>query len=614
MGSRYVLVSLFLIVLMVILLSCGGRDQEEKASKEALMELHYQRGMEDFFEKGRWMEAFDALSQIEKMEPGYDRPYFHYVLGFAERRWHNYPKAVEHFEKEYEAWDAFRSREFPQKADLLWFIGDAYLEEGILFKGFFNTAVNVENNYYSYLLFLNKRRREGFTTDTGKLTIRPYREDYVRYFRGLCRFYTGQMERAISDLKSITPDSELYARAQNRLAALRYREGKRKAAEGIWRNLIRQSAEDPHLLSEIGASYIRAGGELAKQGFELCERSYQRTQAEEDVGNASGDVGGNFARALLEKGEPEQAKEIIERIDLKTPLFSHTWGVLEMPDGTSVEYRTHFYDPIVLDVAADIYLTLAKSYFRRVVEMGKDRDFLIYVGLADLMTGDFQEAIKIFREVRGRRKDKGDDLELVALLGSGVGYHKLRDDKEAETYWRIIEERFSEEDLHRSSLGYVFAKLGINGQKALSLCQGAGTRAPGPLSKNLGYVFFSAGIQKSQMDLLTRAIELYEKNNMQESQYSVRKNDPMLLQSLSDVYYNKNLFDYPPKVYLQFRAMYPASEQIFTCLQRTREIWEVVKWAKYGVRTEWFEISKHPDFWYDRSLKRVMDRYIYEQL
>jgi len=149
---------------------------------------------------------------------------------------------------------------------------------------------------------------------------------------------------------------------------------------------------------------------------------------------------------------------------------------------------------------------------------------------------------------------------------------------------------------------------------AAPLCRVDEANVPGFRSRNLGYVLFVWGQAEGNMDLLAESIGFYEKNHMQESQYSVRRNDPFLLQKLSDVNYNRNLFDLPPRIYLNFRDVYPESEQIFQCLQVTRQIWEVIKWRKEGGKELiWREMQRLPNFWFDEVLKQVIDRQTYQE-
>ena len=94
-----------------------------------------------------------------------------------------------------------------------------------------------------------------------------------------------------------------------------------------------------------------------------------------------------------------------------------------------------------------------------------------------------------------------------------------------------------------------------------------------------------------------------------ETQYSVRQNDPMVLQGLANACYGRRWFNFGPKIYLKFREIYPEVEQVFDCLRHTTQVWETLKWGKKdGSRIEWRELSRQREIWYSSTLKEMFDR------
>lgn len=598
MRLRRMAVGAAAMLMCVSLWRCGGNGGGEQAGGEAMVGLNYERGMRLFFEDGDLMQAYDMLSLVEKASPKFSAPYFRYALGFIYRAWHDYDRAVAYLRAEYDGWpDAERTRPFPfnRRETLLWLVGDAYLDKALLFKGFYNTAINVQNNYYTVLAQLQERRREASVSDS--LILHPPRKDYLHYFRGMCRFYLGRLGDAAQDLKQIDETSELYLRTQAWLAALQWRSGDRAGAEKAWAEMQRKK----QALGEVGAARLFAGAGSADAAADLCRRA---ADAAGDAASARLRLHHAWGLGLI--GDAPGGMAVFQALDLKQPEFREVWGKMLLSGNDQVEYATDYYDPLSFRIVADLYLDLAEDAYRQYIEASGRKDFQVYIGLIQLARGDFAGGQQTFQALQEARGEVGDAVDLAVRMGRAVATYKQTGD--AQLDWRAVAGAGEDKTLWRSTAGYVLAHTTGDWKQAQPFCRIRNANVPGYLSRNLGYVLFAGGLQEANMDLLAEAIGFYEKNHIQESQYSVRRNDPFVLQKLSDAFYNRNIFDIPPKVYLNFRNIYPETEQIFQCLQVTRQIWEVIKWRKgESDRLEWREAQRLPNVWFDEMLKQVAD-------
>jgi tetratricopeptide (TPR) repeat protein len=592
----------FLVILLALLVGCSGSGPGDgEQDKEAKKAFQWQRGQELFFDQGHLLEAYDYLSALYQEDPDFDEPYFHFILGEVEWEWHNYPVAIQHFLHEVENWDEGYDRPIPARADLLWYIADGHHQMGLMFKGFFNTALNVERNYYDFLLSLNSLRKDR-QMPSGELTLYPYREDYIFFFRGLCHFHLGFPEEAQKDWERIEPSSELFPRGQAMLGVVAFAEGKKAKAESLWGN----PAIHP---GDLGIAELLTGDEeLRGRGFERLSS----LQGEES--HYSDRFKAYFSWESGRRGErPKVAGQVLQELDFGRPEFRQQWGKLVPEKGEPIEYYADFYDPSWLNILADHHLRRAIEYYRQYEEAVGNPAIEGYVPFIELALGESERALERLQRMReDHTLAPGLRVAVLAGLQIAEGVQEQRvdvDDLDGEL--RKIIDR---DPGLRSDFGSLLAEMGGDTELALRFCRTTEAMKPGPFSRNLAYVLFVRGVGTQDMGQLTRSIELYEKNHRAESIYSVRQNDPRILQGLANACYGRRWFDFGPKIYLKFRDMYPQVEQIFVSLRRTSQVWETLKWDRNDVtQIEWRELSHQQRGWYSETLKTLVDNALITQ-
>ena len=575
--------------------TCGAKEESSGDNKqEVKKELQWKQGLKFFFEQGRRPEAHQRLSSLYEDYPDFKEPYFHFILGEIEWRWHNYPVAIRHFLQELDNWNARYERPFPTRTDLLWYIADAHHQMGLLFKGFFNSALNVERNYYDFLLSLNVRRERG--SSAGELTLLPYREDFIYYFRGLCHFYLGEGEKARRDWQELGASSELYSRARAMLGLIAFKDGRTREAEQIWEKL----KEDGLKQGEPGVSELLTGAEpWRSRGLERLARTHQNPSSHARAGVY-------YAWGLAqESGRLDEVGEILDSVTFAEPELRHQWGKLVPIKGEPIEYYADFYDPFWLNILADYHLRVAARYYRQHARESQQTGIEAYGALIDLALGEIEAAQKGLESLSGSADQK---LKLAALLGLRVIAVRRDQGQQVERLDQRIRQMVDKDSSYRSDYGRLLVEMGGEPQAAIEFCRSPEIWEPGMFSRNMAYVRFVQGMKQQNMEVLTRAIESYEKNHRMETQYSVRQNDPMVLQGLANAFYGRRWFNFGPKIYLKFRDMYPEVEQIFDCLRHTTQIWETLKWDKSDVsQIEWRELSRQRAIWYSSTLKEMLD-------
>lgn len=587
-------------MLSCLVLGCGGADKADKTQTDNAAtpkDSQWQRGVEMFFEGRPPEDYYEPLAALDKQSPQFAEPYFHFVLGYAEWGWNNYPVAIPHFLKELEHWDGRYQRPMPTHVEVLGFTADAHYKTGLLFKEFFNTALNVELNYYNFLFILNERRATQ-KIDNEKLTLLPYREDYLHFFRGLCYFHLNFLADARKDWEKIESGSELYGRGQSMLGLIAYKEGKVEEAKKIWDGL--STKKDAQL--DLGIAQVLTRTEPWRaQGLAALAQIYKEGKAQPRVAVY---YAGEVAR---DPNRLEESEKILHSLAFNEPELRNQWGRLVPDKGQPIEYYVDFYDPYGLNILAEYHLQAARKYYQLYAQEAKKPAAEAYQAVIGLSLGELVDSQAILQTLQ-RAPDADPTLRLAVLLGLRTVAAQLHQEQELMDLDGSIRQIAEGNPAYRSYLGRFTAEMGEDPKRAVDLCSGPEVFKPGPYSQHMAYALFVKGAKERDMATLTKSIELYEKNHIAESIYSVRKNDPVVLQGLANAFFVRRWFDFGPKIYLKFRDLYPEAEQIFDSLRHATQLWEALKWDQSGeVDIVWHELSQQKTTGYSQTLKEMID-------
>lgn len=557
--------------LIILLAFCWGISIVSCAKKEDKNEeilSYYQQAKNSFFEESNFEKADILLKEILNLNPEFTGDYFNFMLGYIYEMKHCYNKAIERYKKELEV----NKRETSEDKEIyqftLFYLARSYFNAGLLYKKFFNLAVNSQINYYNTKLLL----RKGIIS-TENLRLKPEDLNHLLYFRGLCYYLRGDFNDALNDLKKVEPKSPLYLNAVIKLGACYHQLGRVKEARQEWEKIYR-SSKHPIILCELGYTYCELG----------MEDMFNQVQkwAEE----ASDKIGVEKIRKLLcviyfKNNNIDKAVELLNEIQLEIPELTEERGeYIDKESNIKVKYVTKFYDPSMLNHKADIYLTLALKYYRNYLEFGKNKD-LIYkqIGLCQLYSNKLEDAILTFNHLI-KNDDSDPKIRSMSQIYLGMCHYLLGAREKAFILWDNVYKNNLQNYEVLSLLGVTYAMLGIRLEEAIKLCKTPRAELPGELSWNLGIVYFKKGLKESNIECFSESIGYLEKNHTQKGGYNVEVDNPLLLSDMASAYYNRRLFQTASCIAFSLRQYYPEVEQIFNVFQVVSEIkgMEGIKW------------------------------------
>ncbi|MFH1096330.1 MAG: hypothetical protein ABH886_10735 [Candidatus Desantisbacteria bacterium] len=538
--KRYLL--LLSILTMVVFSGCGGQTGN--------LQAHYEKAHKLFFEEQDMDAAYSELEYIQKTKPAFIAPHLNYMLSYIYEQRHRYDDAIKGYLKELHV----NPQKSKQDTDVYQWslsgLADSYYKSGLLHRDLFELALNSEVNYYSCKLYLAK--------DTQGTKSR----DYLYYYRGLCYYYLSEFGKAVDDLKRV----ENYSPAMVILGACYYRQGMSPEAVKIWDRV--KTTKDQRVLALLGRIFVECGF-VPDDGLKLCEKAYH---------DGPGEVTGIcLASVLVDTGCVDKALNLMDKIKPDSPEIIDEWGgYTDTETGIKIAYTTKFYDPQYLMIQAKAYFLKAVEYYLRI----KDEQSLCQAGICQLEAGDRKKA---FSSLSKASESKEEGVRTKALINIGVLACLNGNYEEAFKIWENILNA-SSNPLMKSDVGLAYVEAGIKLDKAISLCKLAGAEEPGALSQNLGLAYLKKGMLDDDAGLLGYAISYLEKNHIQESGYSLERNDPIVLLSLAKAHYYRRVFKLPAEIMLAFRDIYPESNQVFNAFQSVEEAWQIIKWEK---ETKW---------------------------
>lgn len=564
---------LFIFLLCFVSLSCA-KGRENNKLEEA--KNYFQKAKESFFEKSNFEDAEKNLRELTRLVPTFEPISLNFMQGYLNEKEHLYEKAIKKYLRELKI-----SQEDPKIIEFtLLNLAQTYFKAGIFYKALFNSSLNAHINYYNCRLYLNKAKT--INLEHKGLVLKKANLDYLLYFRGICYYLSEEFQKAINDFNKIK-SKPLYWSALIRLGACYYKKGLIQKANWCWDTVYKNNKNNLEVLSELGYIYAQLDiSEKLEEALRYCQKAFEEIKTE------------RIAKCLIwvyfKNNQVNEAIKLLEKINFKNPdLVDKLGEYKDLKQGIEIEYTTKFYDPSILDHKANIYLNQAIKYYKRYLRHNPENEVVnCQIGISQLNSNQLNEAIELFNKLL--TSSKRENVKLKAKINLGTAYYLKGDKLKAEQLWDDVN-KGSDNPLARNDLGATYAKLGIKLEQAVSLCQVEEAEKPGIASWNLGKVYFKKGITQSNTDYLSRAIMYYEKNHVQESGYSIKMNDPLLLLDLATAYYNRHLFRTASEITASLQHHYPEAKQGFDSFQAVAEIWQVIKWDEgLAWKIEWQDI------------------------
>lgn len=536
--KRYLLI---LNMLVIVLSGCGTQTDS--------LQAHYEKAHKLFFEEQDMDGAYLELDYIQKRKPEFGAPYFNFMLAYGNDAKHNYHPAIKGYLKEL----LINPRKSKQDEEVYQWslsgLADTYYNTGILYRNLFELAVNSQINYYGCKLYLSKKAQNVPS------------QHYLYYYRGLCYYYVHEFDRAVSDLKNAGD----YLPAQVISGACYHLQGKKQEAVKIWDRV--RITKDQRVLALLGRVFVECGF-VPDDGLKLCERAYDDKSREV--------TGTCLASAFVDTGNLDKALNLMDKIKPSPEIIDEWGGYVDRETGMKIAYTTKYYDPWYLKTRAKACFLKADEYYLKI----KDEQSLCQAGICQLEAGNRKKA---FSSLFKTCESNEEGIKTKASINIGLLAYLNGNYEEAFKIWENILGD-SPNPLVKSDVGLAYVRAGVKLDKAISLCNQPGVEKPGVLSQNLGLAYLKKGMLDDDAGLLGYAVSCLEKNHIQESGYSLEKNDPVVLLSLVKAHYYRRVFKLPAEIMLAFRDVYPESEQVFNAFQSVEEAWQVIKWEK---ETKW---------------------------
>lgn len=128
---------------------------------------------------------------------------------------------------------------------------NSYFEKGIFYKGLFNATINRQINVYNARLYLIDNKEKIAKLADKKIKFSKDEISCIRYYRGLCYYYQGRLEKAILDFEKVSKSSDKYLEARIRLVGCYYEQGKIKEATRLWNEVYPKKENNPLTKKDI---------------------------------------------------------------------------------------------------------------------------------------------------------------------------------------------------------------------------------------------------------------------------------------------------------------------------------------------------------------------------
>ncbi|MFH1860277.1 MAG: hypothetical protein ABH870_04605 [bacterium] len=421
-----------------------------------------------------------------------------------------------------------------------------YHKLGLFYNALFNTAVNTQLNYYNAKLYLAGR---------GELPrgIKRERKDHIWYYRGLCYYYQGGLKKAIADFKRVPESSDKYFEAMIKSGACYYKQREIKKAKGLWDKVYSKKKDNPQFLSKLGNLYAELGINM-DTAFEYCQKK--------KIGKRG------LVWIYLEKGKIDKALSLIREIDAKEP---------DLIDGRGEGVFSRFYDPGILKLKSLVHLRAAEKYYQMAIKKKRNDSLCYQLGIAQLMGRRIGDSIRTLTPLTGSSKW---EIKAEAKINLGVAYYLEGTRTTANTLWNEVRQKYNNRPGPgvMSELGYIYSRLGINLNNALSLCK----EEDKLFSYYSGMACFKKGLLENNMDYISKAPALLEKSPC----------DPVYLLDLSNAYYIRRDFWHATNILMQIDS--PDVKMVFDNVQGMAYAWESIALdaQKQNWKIEWI------DLWY----------------
>ncbi|MBU0699750.1 tetratricopeptide repeat protein [bacterium] len=550
-------------IIFIIILFFIGPERALSAPPGNICQL-YEEG-KDLFIKNKVDKAYQTLRRVERLNPGFYKEGFNYMLGYLYEKKNLDDKAISQYLREIRL--NKKTTANGKKMYQLSLLGTARscYSRARIYKTFLTTSANTGLNYYNLRLLTHKLQKKRQEKCQG-LKIYAEKSDYLWYYRGLCYYLLGDYQKAMTEFENIPSGSSLYWKAMIKQGACYYKSGKYKEADRLWKRVRSSQINNPVLLSELGCAYTE------------CNR---KDKMQEAILWGAKSKDRRLAWIYLKNGNTDKAINLMNNLKFYQPELIDTWGKYANPqEKIRIKYITKFYNSSNFSYLADIYLAMAAKYYGHYLKFSRNKGEILYqTGMCYLLSGDTGRAKKVFKDVIDDRETK-DVNRVMAQIYSGVCLYQEGQKESALKIWGDIVSQEKNPAL-RSQVGVVYAKLGIRLNKVISLCGSCEERgSPGILSWNLGLAYFSRGISLDNTEYLSRAMMSLENNHIQEAGYNPEKNEPLLLVDMANVFFNQRLFSQSAEIFLALKRSYPETTQILNAVQGTVEMWDIIKWEK----------------------------------
>jgi tetratricopeptide (TPR) repeat protein len=521
------------------------------------------------FDNREFGKAYVKLTKVYELSPEFYEQGLHFMLGYLYEKKNMYDKAIFHYNKEIVLNKNKDDRIYRIAVRNLARVCHTY---GCLYKAFFNTAVNMELNYYNCRRAVSKLKAKE-KQDVVGLKLKDERQDCIKYFSGLCYYLLHEYDKAIAEFKGISRRSDMYWKAIIRQAGCYYKKGMYDVAARLWDKVYANNINRLVVLCELGCVYVECGlkNKLA-DAIAWCSKAADK----------------RLSWLYCKNNELDKAKRLIEKLKDSEPEVIDKWGrYKDTQYNIDVEYTTRFYNPVSLQYLSEIYFNMAIKYYNKYLELStKNKAKVLYqIGMCYLLAGDVNNANVCFQQIQHK------NIKDMARVMLAVCRYKSGEEQVADRIWSAVLARCQRNYQIRSLIGYVYARLGINLDDAVVLCDVSGAKRKGRLSWNLGMVYFCNGIHTGNQEMLVSAMMCLEKNHIQESGYNPQKNKPLLLIDMANVSFNQKLFAQTTEILFALKGMYPEVEQILNAAQSIREMWNVIKWQDNIIfQIKWYDM------------------------
>jgi Ni/Co efflux regulator RcnB len=467
------------VAIFVLFCAFGLAVQAENSA-----EAHYLRGQR-FLRHRHYKGAHESFTAaiVTARENGTSHPKAHYQRGkIFEEYHHDYQAAIRDYQ-------AYLHEPDEDRADALKRLASVCFKLGQIYRRLFNTAVNIQIDYYT-----NKLELAEFSSDFASSDELPYH----RYFRASCYYLAGRFSESIADLKRLPEQTPVSDLAQVKLAASYYRVGEKKQANRIFATL---NDERALVKSELWRASLECGRQTDMVAAQHeCQKALNALLSQEpDAIGKLNRLRRNLSFIYYASGEIQKALELLSEIDSTIPDFRPTFTTVE--GNVTENYSSSYTDPSIFQLKKQLFFDFAHTIYTQLLSIKESTNTRLQIGRCYLYTNRLDAARQIFSQID--RPEAKVYLGVVVYLSEGL--------EEAREIWDSL----PVDKQVKEQIDFQMAELGVN-IGDLSLQE---NDVPTQLT---GYIYLQKGIydrSERRTVFLVKALEHFEED---ESEPTIR--------------------------------------------------------------------------------------------